>query len=53
MPLRLVPDEPRVPWMRLSRFGLPFSALTMVLSVVAFLVFGLNLGIDFKGGKLI
>ncbi len=39
--------------MRLARFGLPFSVLTMVLSVVAFLTFGLNLGIDFKGGTLI
>ncbi len=51
--LRLVPDDTRIPFMRLSRFGLPFSALTMLLSVVAFLVFGLNLGIDFKGGTLI
>ena len=53
MPLRLVPDDTRIPFMRWSRFGLPFSVLTMVLSVVAFLVFGLNLGIDFKGGTVI
>ena len=52
-PLRLVPDDTRIPFMRLSRIGLPFSVLTMVLSVVAFLAFGLNLGIDFKGGTLI
>ena len=51
--LRLVPDETKIPFMRLARFGLPFSVLTMVLSVVAFLTFGLNLGIDFKGGTLI
>ncbi len=53
MPLRLVPDDTRIPFMRLSRFGLPFSVLTMVLSIAAFLAFGLNLGIDFKGGTLI
>src|SRR5688500_1474624 len=53
MPLRLVPDDTRIPFMRLSRYGLPFSVLTMVLSVVAFLVFALNLGIDFRGGTLI
>jgi preprotein translocase subunit SecF len=51
--LRLVPDQTNIPFMRLARFGLPFSVLTMVLSVVAFLTFGLNLGIDFKGGTLI
>ena len=53
MPLRLVPDDTRIPFMWLSRFGLPFSVLTIVLSVIAFLVYGLNLGIDFKGGTLI
>jgi preprotein translocase subunit SecF len=53
MPLRLVPDDTRIPFMRLSRYGLPVSVLTMLLSVVAFLVFGLNLGIDFRGGTLI
>jgi preprotein translocase SecF subunit len=53
MPLRLVPDDTRIPFMWLAKFGLPFSVLTMVLSLVAFAVFGLNLGIDFKGGTLI
>jgi preprotein translocase SecF subunit len=52
-PIRLVPDNVNIPFMRLARFGLPFSVLTMVLSIVAFLTFGLNLGIDFKGGTLI
>jgi len=53
MAIRFVPDNINLPWMRWSRIGLPFSALTMVLSLVAFLVLGLNLGIDFKGGTLI
>jgi preprotein translocase subunit SecF len=53
MALRLVPDDTRIPFMWLARFGLPFSVLTMVLSLVAFLVMGLNLGIDFKGGTLV
>ena len=53
MAVRFVPDNVNLPWMRWSRIGLPFSAITMLLSLVAFLVFGLNLGIDFKGGTLI
>ena len=53
MPIRFVPDDTKIPFMWLAKFGLPFSVLTMVLSVVAFLTFGLNLGIDFKGGTLI
>ena len=53
MYLRLVPDDTRIPFMWLSKFGLPFSVLSILLSLVAFAVFGLNLGIDFRGGTLI
>ena len=53
MALRLIPDDTHLPFMRWSRFGLPFSAVTILLSIVAVFVFGLNLGIDFKGGTLI
>ena len=53
MALRLIPDDTHLPFMRWSRFGLPFSVVTILLSIVAVSVFGLNLGIDFKGGTLI
>lgn len=53
MALRLIPDDTHLPFMRWSRFGLPFSVVTILLSIVAVFVFGLNLGIDFKGGTLI
>jgi preprotein translocase SecF subunit len=53
MPIRLVPDDTKIPFMRLSRFGLPFSVVMIVLSIAAFFVFGLNYGIDFKGGTVI
>ena len=53
MRLRLVPEKTNFPFMRWSRVGLPFSALSMALSLIAFAVFGLNLGIDFRGGTLI
>src|SRR5918997_1972690 len=53
MALRLIPDDTHLPFMRWSRFGLPFSVVSILLSIVAVFVFGLNLGIDFKGGTLI
>ena len=53
MRLRLVPENTNLPFMRWSKIGLPFSAISIVLSLVAFFVLGLNLGIDFRGGTLI
>ena len=53
MPIRLVPDDTKIPFMRMSRWGFPLSVLTMAASIVLFFVMGLNLGIDFRGGTLI
>ncbi len=39
--------------MRFRRWSFPFSALASIVSVVAFLVFGMNVGIDFKGGTVV
>src|SRR5687767_14137522 len=39
--------------MRLRRISFPLSALLSVISVVAALALGFNLGIDFKGGSLV
>src|SRR3712207_6836775 len=39
--------------MRHRHWSFPFSALLTVISVVAFLTLGLNVGVDFKGGTLI
>jgi preprotein translocase subunit SecF len=53
MAFRFVPDKTHFPFMRWAKVGLPFSVISMVLSLIAFMAFGLNLGIDFKGGTLI
>jgi preprotein translocase subunit SecF len=51
--LRLVPDDTRLPFTRWRRFSFPLSAIVTVISLGAFLLVGLNLGIDFRGGTLI
>jgi preprotein translocase subunit SecF len=51
--LRLVPDNTRFGFMRFRRVSFPLSALLSIISVVAFLVFGMNVGIDFKGGTVV
>ena len=49
-PLRLIPDDTKVPFMRYSRFGFFVSGILSFLSIVAFFTIGLNMGVDFKGG---
>lgn len=51
--LRLVPDDTHIHFMWLRRYTMPLSAAMSVLSIVLFLVVGLNFGIDFRGGSLI
>ena len=53
MLLRLVPDDTKFPFIRWRRIFFPLSALVTVISLGAFAVAGLNLGIDFRGGTLI
>ncbi len=53
MRLKLVPTETKIDFFKLTTLTVGLSALLAVLSVVAFFVFGLNYGIDFKGGSVI
>jgi len=53
MPLRLIPDDTRIPFMRLAKIRTPISLVLMVLSFVLLFTVGLNQGIDFKGGTVI
>ena len=53
MRLKLVPSDTKVDFMKLRPAALVFSALLVLASIGIFLVSGLNLGIDFKGGILI
>ena len=51
-PLRLWPDESHYDFMRLRHLSFPLSAAISVAIVAIFLMFGLNYGVDFKGGTL-
>ena len=50
---RLAPDNMTFGFMRLRRVSYPFSALMSIISVLMFLAWGLNFGIDFAGGTLL
>jgi SecD/SecF fusion protein len=50
---RFVPDDTKIPFMKLARPVMVFSVVMMVLSVGSAFVKGFNLGIDFKGGSAI
>lgn len=51
-PIRYIPDDTKIPFMRLSRFGFFASGVLCTISIVLFLIFSLNFGVDFKGGVL-
>jgi preprotein translocase subunit SecF len=52
-PLRLIPDDTKIQFMRLSRFGFFLSGLLCLASILAFFFIGLNIGVDFKGGTVV
>jgi preprotein translocase subunit SecF len=49
-PLRLIPDDTKIAFMRLSRYGFFLSGVLSLLSLIIFATIGLNMGVDFKGG---
>jgi preprotein translocase subunit SecF len=51
--LRLVPDNTKIPFMRVRLVTLAFSLVMCALSIAMTAVVGLNFGIDFTGGTLI
>jgi preprotein translocase SecF subunit len=51
--VRYVPTETKLGFMRLRLFTFPLSAFLSVLTMVLFFGWGLNFGIDFKGGTLV
>jgi preprotein translocase subunit SecF len=52
-PLRLVPDNTSIHFMRGRFAGLIVSAILSILSVVLFFYPGLNYGVDFQGGVVV
>lgn len=51
--LKLVPDDTKIDFFRWQTLTFGISSLLAVLSVVSLFIFGLNFGIDFKGGTTI
>ncbi|MBI2719409.1 MAG: protein translocase subunit SecF [Rhizobiales bacterium] len=52
-PIRFIPDDTKIPFMRLSRFGFFVSGLLSLAAVLLFVFVGLNYGVDFKGGTVL
>jgi len=52
-PIRFVPNETNVPFLKFHRMAMAISIGFMLLSVALVAVVGLNYGIDFRGGTLI
>jgi preprotein translocase SecF subunit len=52
-PLRLVPDETNIRFIRGRHWSYPLSLIAAVVSLVLLAWAGLNFGIDFRGGTLI
>jgi preprotein translocase subunit SecF len=53
MRLRFVPDNTNIDFFRYARFWLAVSVLGVIGSFVSLGIFGLNYGVDFRGGTLI
>jgi preprotein translocase SecF subunit len=51
--VQYVPTDTKFGFMRFRRMTFPFSAFLSVLSVLLFFGWGMNFGIDFKGGTLV
>jgi preprotein translocase SecF subunit len=49
-PIRFIPDDTKIPFMRFSRFGFFLSGILCAISLLLFIAVGLNFGVDFKGG---
>ena len=52
-PIRLIPDDTKIPFMKLRVVNFTISALVSVLSIVLFVFIGPQYGIDFRGGTII
>jgi preprotein translocase subunit SecF len=52
-PFRLIPDDTKIGFMRLSRYGFFLSGLLCLASLLLFFFVGLNVGVDFKGGTVV
>ena len=51
--IRVVPDDTHFDFTRFRRISFPISALLSIAAIVLFFTYGLNFGIDFRGGTLL
>jgi len=52
-PIRLIPDDTKIGFMRFSRYAYIVSGFLSLASVLLFFYVGLNVGVDFKGGTVV
>jgi len=52
-PIRFVPNETKIAFLKFHRMAMAISVGFLLLSVILVAIFGLNYGIDFRGGTLI
>ena len=52
-PIRFIPDDTKIAFMRVSRFGFIVSGILCAASILLFIFVGLNVGVDFKGGTVL
>ena len=52
-PIRFIPDDTKIKFMLLSRYGYFASGLACLAAILLFVFVGLNYGVDFKGGTVI
>jgi len=52
-PIRLIPDDTHIPFMRLRVVNFTISGVLSVLSIILFVFIGPDYGIDFRGGTII
>jgi preprotein translocase subunit SecF len=51
-PLRIVPDDTKFDFIRFRRISFPLSAVASIIAIFFYFHYGLNFGIDFRGGTL-
>jgi preprotein translocase SecF subunit len=52
MPVRLIPDNTKLPFMKWAKIRTPISLVLIALTFILMFTVGLNQGIDFKGGTV-
>lgn len=52
-PLKLIPNDTKIPFMRLRGLTLGFSLLSSIAAIALIVIVGMNFGIDFKGGTMV